>query len=212
MTTHALLPFKCFTRAKRRLRTEFSDETVEELGRAMLADVLDALLGAPSLAQVSVLTDDEAVAAVAQHAGATVRLESPDPGLNPAIEAANAEALEAGCDATLVVLGDLPLLRSADVEAVLAAGARTSVVVVPSVDGGTGLLYRRPPDCIPARFGPDSARLHVAAARAVGVEPRLLSELDERVRVDLDTPEDARRLLESDIPSRTRDVLKKVLA
>ncbi len=40
----------------------------------------------------------------------------------------------------------------------------------------------------------------------------LLTTLDERVRIDLDTPEDARRLLASDVPSRTRDVLKKVCA
>lgn len=210
MKTAALVPFKCFTRAKRRLRTSYTDEAVEELSRAMLLDVLDALLAAPSLSSVSVLTDDEAVAEVARDAGAQVRTQSPDPGLNPAIELANAEAAAAGCDATLVVLGDLPLLQPADVESVLAAGANHPVVVVPSVDEGTALLYRRPPDRIPARFGKNSAAAHIDAARAEGLEARVFDELDEHVRVDLDTPEDAKRVIESGVPSRTRELLERL--
>jgi len=208
--TAALVPFKCFTRAKRRLRTSFEDEAVEELSRAMLLDVLDALLGAPSLDSVSVLTDDEAVAEVARRAGARVRIEAPDPGLNPAIELGNADAEAAGCDATLVVLGDLPLLQPADIEAVLAAGRQHAVVVVPSEDGGTALLYRRAPGCIPACFGKDSAAAHIQAARDAGVEPRVLAELDECVRVDLDTPEDAKRVVESGMPSRTGELLRRL--
>ena len=210
MRTAALVPFKCFTRAKRRLRSEFSDEAVEELGRAMLADVLEALAGAPSLERVSVLTDDPEVAAAANQGGARVRLEQPDPGLNAVIETASAEHAAAGFEAVLVVLGDLPLLRPSDIEAVLEAGRAHPVVIVPSSDGGTALLYRRPVDRIPARFGPESAAAHERAARERGVEALIMTSLDERVRTDLDTPEDADRVLESDAPSRTRDVLKRV--
>ena len=205
----ALVPFKCLTRAKRRLRGAFSDAQVEQIGRAMLADVLQALSGAPSLAAVRVLTDDEAVAELARRAGAQVRLRVPDPGLNPAIEQAGDEVLQEGGEATLVVLGDLPGLRASDVEAVLALGARAPVVIVPSTDGGTALLYRRPPDVMPARFGPDSAARHEQAARTAGIEPVVLA-LDERASLDLDTPEDALRLLASGGESRTRALLAKL--
>jgi 2-phospho-L-lactate guanylyltransferase len=210
MRIAALVPFKCFTRAKRRLRTAFSDETVEALGRAMLADVLDALGATASLERISVLTDDDEVADAATRGGARARLQQPDPGLNPVIEAASGEALADGFDATLVVLGDLPLLRPSDVQLVLEAGRAHAVVIVPSSDGGTALLYQRPPGSIPACFGRDSAAAHERAARARGFEPLLFTALDERVRTDLDTPEDAERVLESDTPSRTRDVLKRV--
>lgn len=210
MKTAALVPFKCFTRAKRRLRSAFSDAAVEEIGRAMLLDVLEALVGAGSLDRVAVLTDDTAVAEVAGQAGAEVRLRSPDPGLNPAIEDACAEAETQRFDATLVVLGDLPQLRSQDVETVLQAGARASVVIVPSQDGGTALLYRRPPQVMPACFGPDSAAAHERAAREAGIEPLVLDSLDAMARLDLDTPEDVEMLLASDRPSRTRDVLEKL--
>ncbi len=206
----ALVPFKCFTRAKRRLRSAFSDDEVEQIGRAMLADVLEALAGAASLDEVRVLTDDEEVAEVARRAGARVRLQVPDPGLNPAIEQAGSEALDEGREATLVVLGDLPGLRARDVETVLAEGARAPVVIVPSADGGTALLYRRPPDVMPARFGPESAALHEKEAHACGIEPVVLV-LDERASLDLDTPEDVERVLASGVESRTSAVLARVM-
>jgi 2-phospho-L-lactate guanylyltransferase len=200
----ALVPFKCFTRAKQRLRARFSDAQVEELTRAMLADVLAALQGVPTLERVTVLTDDEAVAEVAAGAGAAVGLEKPDPGLNPAIELATRRLEDEGFDASLVVLGDLPLLQPADVEAVLEAGQQHPVVVVPAVDGGTALLYRRPAGRIPTQFGVDSFARHASAA---GSDFFALDGLDEVVRIDIDTPEDMQRLLASERPCRTRETV-----
>lgn len=212
MRIAAFVPFKCFTRAKRRLRSAYSDAAVEEISRAMLLDVLAALGAAAGLERVVVLTDDESVADVAAEAGAEVRLREPDPGLNPAIEGASAEAESQGFDAALVVLGDLPLLQPADVESVLREGASHAIVIVPSSDGGTALLYRRPPGVISARFGESSAKAHEHEATRRGLEPRIMTSLDWRVRIDLDTPEDAEQLLESELPSRTRDVLEKLRA
>jgi len=200
----ALVPFKCFTRAKQRLRARFSDAQVEELTRAMLADVLTALRGVPTLERVTVLTDDEAVAEVAAAAGAAVDLEKPDPGLNPAIELATRRLEAEGFDASLVVLGDLPLLQPADVEAVLEAGQAHPVVVVPATDGGTALLYRRPVGRIATQFGGDSFARHSSEA---GSDFFALDGLDEVVRIDIDTPEDMQRLLESERPCRTRETV-----
>ena len=208
MSVVALVPFKCFTRAKQRLRAHYDDTQVEALGRAMLADVLDALQAVPELDAVRVLTDDAAVRDAASRAGAQVRLEDPDPGLNPAIDQAAAEAVEQGFDAALVVLGDLPLLSPEDIQAVLEAGAASPVVAVPSEDGGTAMLLRRGPLCIPARFGEKSCARHAEAAREAGLELRLVTSLEEAVRVDLDTPEDAERVIRSGRRCRTRDLLR----
>jgi len=205
----ALVPFKCFTRAKKRLRSRFSDADVEEIGRAMLADVLSALRGA-QLDAVAVLTDDTAVAEVARSAGAHVQVRAPDPGLNPAIELGSAELARQGFDAVLVVLGDLPLLQAGDIDRVLAHARACDVLVVPAADGGTAMLYRSPPDCIAAGFGPDSAEVHLARARAAGLSVVRFDALPEDLRVDLDTPEDAERLLRSQRPCRTRSVLEKL--
>ncbi|MEE9281478.1 MAG: 2-phospho-L-lactate guanylyltransferase [Myxococcota bacterium] len=206
----AVVPFKRFTRAKRRLRAKYSEAEVEEVVHALLADVLAALRAAREVDYLAVLTDDDAVAAVASDAGADVRVRRPDPGLNEAIELAAAELESAGYEALLVALGDLPLLRGADVDRVIEAGEKHPVVLVPSADGGTALLLRRPPRLIPARFGPDSAARHRAAASEAGLEAHQLDSLEEVCRVDLDTPDDAARILASGIPCRTRDVLQRL--
>ncbi|MEX2206648.1 MAG: 2-phospho-L-lactate guanylyltransferase [Myxococcota bacterium] len=154
MRTAAAVPVKDFARAKRRLRSRFDDAAVERILRALVADVLGALAEAKRVERVFVLTDDAAVAEAASAAGASVTLRVPDPGLNEAIDAAAAECAESGYDALLVSLGDLPLLRGADVDSVVEAGERARVVIVPAADGGTAMLYPRPPLVIPARFGP----------------------------------------------------------
>jgi 2-phospho-L-lactate guanylyltransferase len=166
------------------------------------------LQGVAGLDAVRVLTDDAEVRDAAAAAGAEVRLEDPDPGLNPVIDQAAAEAVEQGFDAALVVLGDLPLLTSGDVQAVLEVGAACPVVVIPSEDGGTAMLLRRGPLCIPACFGEKSGPRHVETAREAGLGVRLFSSLEQAVRVDLDTPEDAERVIQSGRACRTRDLLR----
>jgi len=207
----AAVPVKDFARAKRRLRSRFDDASVERILRALLADVLAALAEAKRVERVFVLTDDAAVADAARANGASVRLRVPDPGLNAAIDAAAAECAEDGYDALLVALGDLPLLRGVDVDAVIEAGARAPIVIVPAADGGTALLFRRPPLVIPARFGPESCSAHEAVARERGLTPLVLTSIAESVRTDLDTPEDAERLVRSDRDCRTIDVLRELL-
>ena len=210
MSVIALVPFKSFSYAKKRLRGHYSDVEVEEIGRAMLQDVLTALTSASGLAAVRVLTDDPEVARVAESRGAEARVRTPDRGLNPTIEDANAEAKSQGFDATLIVLGDTPGLRSTDVEHVLRTAREAGVALVPSPDGGTVVLLRRPPDRIPARFGPGSFEAHLRACEGAGVEPIVLDDIDEAHRTDLDTPEDAGRILEGNAPGRTVDVLRRL--
>ena len=210
MRTAAAVPVKDFARAKKRLRARFDDRAVERILRALLADVLGALAQAKRIERTFVLSDDAAVAEAARASGASVCLRIPDPGLNEAIDAAAAECAASGFDSLLVVLGDLPLLTGADVDALLAAGERAPVVIAPADDGGTALLFRRPPLVIPARFGPESASAHEAAARERGIVPALMTALAESARADLDTPEDAERLAASARACRTRDVLREL--
>lgn len=209
MKVAAAVPYKCFTQAKTRLRADYSDAQVEEIAHALLSDVLRALRAAHEVDCVVVLTDDDAVAALAHEAGAGVRLRKPDPGLNQAIELAATELEQSGYEALLVVLGDLPLLRGEHVDRVIEAGHRHPVVLVPSADGGTALLLRRPPRRIPARFGGGSAERHREAARAFGLEAYQPDGLDEACRVDLDTPDDVGRILASGVACRTREVLER---
>jgi len=204
------VPVKDFARAKKRLRARFDDRAVERILRALLADVLESLGDAKRIEDTFVLSDDAAVAAAARESGASVCLRAPDPGLNEAIELAAADRVMDGFDAVMVALGDLPLLSPADVDSLVEAGERAAVVIAPADDGGTALLFRRPPLVIPARFGPESASAHETAARERGVTP-LVWSLPKESQIDLDTPEDAARLAASARACRTRDVLRELL-
>ncbi len=210
MRVAALVPFKRFTRAKSRLRTRYADAEVVEIVRALLADVLAALGAAKRIERVVVLTDDPDVAALAVGSGAEARVRDPDPGLNAVLDDATRALAAEGCDAVLIALGDVPLLRGDDVDRVIEAGARQGVVVVASPDGGTALLFRHPPQVIPLRFGPGSAALHLEEARARGLDPTPPEPVAEIARQDLDTPEDAARLLASGAACRTLDVLRRL--
>ena len=210
MKTAALVPLKRLALSKRRLRDVLPQSAVEELGQCMLSDVLQALRES-SVAAIYTLTEDPAVARIARDAGSRVRLEQPDPGLNPAIDAAERELSEAGFEASLVVLGDLPLLVPADIEAVLTAGREHAVVIAPATDGGTAMLWRRPPGALPSCFGPDSAERHARAALEAGRRAHCLTTIDALTRTDLDTLEDARRVRDSSHPCRTRALLQRIL-
>jgi 2-phospho-L-lactate guanylyltransferase (CobY/MobA/RfbA family) len=94
---------------------------------------------------------------------------------------------------------------------VLAAGERAPVVIVPALDGGTALLYRQPPRCIPESFGADSAARHRREAERAGLEALELPDIESEARADLDTLEDAERILRWNRPCRTREVLEKLL-
>lgn len=210
MKRAALVPVRSFARAKRRLRERFSAAEVESIQRALLGDVLAALQTARGLDHVAVLTGDHAVAESARSAGAALRWLDPDPGLNPALEIAARGLRADGYAALLVVLGDLPLLRAGDVEAVLEAGLRHPLVGVASLDGGTAMLYQAPPGRLPARYGPESFDAHRSAAREQGLELRVLDLPDRLARGDLDTPEDARRIAASGRGGRTAELLRKL--
>ena len=87
---------------------------------------------------------------------------------------------------------------------VLAAGV-VLVGLAPSADGaGTSLLLRRPPRAIPARFGPDSFRRHLALAKERDL-PVSVVELRE-LSFDVDRPDDILTLLADGRGRRTREV------
>jgi 2-phospho-L-lactate/phosphoenolpyruvate guanylyltransferase len=70
-----------------------------------------------------------------------------------------------------VVAADLPLAHGADLDRVVAAAAGgRAVVIVPTRDGGTGVLYRRPATVTGTAYGPGSAAAHVRLAADAGLE------------------------------------------
>ena len=184
----ALVPAKVLAGAKSRLAGVADETQRAEVALDMLHAVLEQLHAISGLDAVAVVTADERVGAVARRLGAE-RVTEAGGGLNVALEAGRAWAIERGAEALLVVLSDLPLVRAADVEAVLAAQA--AVAIAPSKDGGTNALLLRPAAAIPFRFGRDSARYHQFEAENRGLAVELIYR--ESLAFDVDTPDDLAR-------------------
>ena len=190
----AVVPAKDFGTAKQRLARALPADARSALARAMLEDVLAALAGA-GLDAILVVTPDADAAALAEQAGATVLRERGGEGHTAAV-ARGLEACRAlGATVMLTVPGDLPCLTGDEVRAILAACARApAAVLVPSRSGlGTNAACLAPPDAVPLRFGEPSFAAHVAAARARGIEPVVLTL--PGAGLDIDGPEDLEALL-----------------
>jgi 2-phospho-L-lactate guanylyltransferase len=186
--TVAVVPVKSLAAAKTRLATALAPDERADLTLQTLRRVL-AALDQPGIAARLVISPDEAVLRAAQAAGAHGLRQAGD-GLNPGLEEARAWAIAHDADALLIVLGDLPLLASEQIAALLALADRPgTVVLAPDRHGsGTNIMLLRPPGAIPLSFGLDSLARHRAAAQARGLAVRTYT--DPATALDLDTPDD----------------------
>ena len=206
----AVVPVKALSASKSRLLPQLGAEGARRFCLAMLGDVLETLLEVPGLARVAVVTPDTTVAEAARAAGAEALLY-PNPGLNPALEAAAAEFAPGPQDGVLVVLGDVAGSRAEDVKTLLERAPAHGVALAPSDDGGTAALLRVPRDVIPAGFGPNSAKVHRELAERGGVEFREVRL--PSLCLDLDEPEDLEAFRRSATGGkRTRALLRELEA
>lgn len=186
----AVVPVKLLARTKQRLMPLLARHERGALARAMLADVLYALVHTRSLAGIMVITGDSDAAAMAHAAGAFVLADAEYAGTTAAVTKAARHLAAAGKNGMLVIPADVPLITPADVEIIVAAHrAAPAVTLVPaSIDGGTNALACSPPGAVPVCFGDNSFRRHRDVARACGIEPQILQL--EHLGYDIDRPAD----------------------
>jgi len=180
--------------AKSRLSAHFDGELRQRVVLAMLIDTIAAARAAPGVDSITVVTADVSAAAAAHAHGAGVVADPTPPEhgdpLNNALLIA-CRALSPANPNIAVLQGDLPALRSSELDAALDAGARFGRCFVTDRQGtGTSALFAFGVPLHPL-FGADSARRHrdSGAVELIGDWPGL--------RCDIDTPEDleeARRL------------------
>ena len=113
------------------------------------------------------MTPDEQYEPAAAVARATLLIDG-GTGYNEAVRLALASPEVEAAGAAVVVPADQARAQASELRTALDALREHEVVVVPSLDGGTGLLGLRPPDAIEPAYGPDSAAAHERAARAAG--------------------------------------------
>ncbi len=210
MKIGALIPVKGFHGAKQRLSPRLSLFERSELMKAMVHDVLTGVTQADGIHRTYVVTGSAEVARWVSPFDVAVIREQNETGETDAVHFALDVMKEAGMDAALVIPGDIPLLRAADVESVVHAApagpASAFAVLVPSHDRmGTNALLLSPPDILRLRFGYDSFRYHLNEAAARGASVNVLE--NTRIALDVDEPVDLQKLIPCLGRGRTRDRL-----
>jgi 2-phospho-L-lactate guanylyltransferase len=184
----ALIPVKSLAAGKSRLSRTLDLERRMQLTRESLRRVVHVLQNTHAIAEIVVISVDEAVAEWADVWRVTF-LREEKRGLNEAL--AQARQHVALAPAILVLHSDLAALSVNDVESMIAlcdAGERC-VVIAPDRHGhGTNALLLKPPAVIDFEFGVNSAHRHIALAEAQGVQPILYHS--ESISLDLDSPDD----------------------
>lgn len=183
----AVIPLKAVHASKTRMAGVLSPEDRALLLQRTFHRVAEAVASSARVVDCLVVAGDRRGADWARDLGLPVMAE-PDGnhGLNVALRAADAHL---GGRSTLVLPADLPLVSGEDLDLVVGAlPAVSGVVVAGTNDGGTGALVRSPGGLIPPRFGPDSARRHIAEARRAGVACRQV--VIPGLALDLDQPAD----------------------
>jgi 2-phospho-L-lactate guanylyltransferase len=156
------------------------------------------------------------VASIALTAGAEVIRERAENGETGAVDFARLELKRAGCEAVLIIPGDMPLVRADDIEAVLAQvpadASAPFALLVPSHDRlGTNALLLAPPNIIELRFGHDSFNFHMGQVRARGLPVRCYE--NEHIGLDIDEPKDLERFMSYELADgEATRVARRVLA
>src|SRR5687768_2954717 len=120
MNVSALIPIKGFRNAKQRLSSILGAAEREILAAVMFRDVLRQVLKTDGLAETFVVTGDDKAAEIANLLGAKVIREKTENGETDAVDFARLELKRMGREAVLILPGDMPLIRSGDIEQVLA--------------------------------------------------------------------------------------------
>ena len=190
----AAVPVKDVVNAKQRLVRALDPVQRRAQARAMLVDVLRAL-GDAGLDRVWVVTREPEVAELARGLGAEPLAEAENRGHTAAVAHAQDEATRLGAAAFLTIPGDVPCVTAAEIRALVGAlGTPPAVVLAPSRSGlGTNGALVAPPAAMRLRFGEPSFDDHLAAARALGIEPRVVRV--PGLGLDVDAPEDLAPLL-----------------
>jgi len=210
----AVVPLKSPDAAKSRLRAGLDAGARRRLVFAMARQVVRTLARTPGIAGVAVVTASPEVAAWVQQEGAAVIRQDVDAGMAEACRSAVAR-LSARADSLLMISGDIPLIRTEPIAALVDLSRRTPLVaIVPDRHrSGTNALLCAPPAVISPCFGVDSFQHHLAAARSQGVELCIVES--DALSLDIDDLEDLeelRRRLDADpalLPVELREALPR---
>src|SRR5512139_2794995 len=187
--TFAIIPVKPLRRAKSRLARALKAPTRAALVRSIFSRTLDVIAQVNRIDGVIVVSRDLTILELARQRHTITLMES-DSGLNPAITQAAHWAQAHHARSVIVIPVDLPLITSADLDAVIdrAAEERCIVIAPDRHADGTNVLLVRPPDAIHFAYGTSSFNAHCAQASEHGLSVH--EYRSPTTAFDIDLPDD----------------------
>jgi 2-phospho-L-lactate guanylyltransferase len=192
---YSIIPVKPFREAKTRLKPVLNLAQRANLSRILLEQTIKVAL---TVSQVVVVSRSAAARRVAKQGGAWAIVEHKTE-LNAAVSQGVEWAKIKGATAVLILPLDLPLLKPTELQDLIELGMQKnpSIVIAPCHQNrGTNALFMHPPNLMTPQFGPDSFTAHRTAAESICIPPKIYRV--PGLALDLDTPEDWRRLVSTE--------------
>lgn len=190
MNAWLLVPVKGLAAGKSRLRGWLDDAARVALNEFFLRCTLANACAFPGAAQTLVISDCASALRIAAGLGARAMAQRSGPGLNRAAREGVDALQRLGAERVIVLMADLPAVRSRDVQALAGRFAdNVSVTICPDKNGtGTNALMIPAGTAMNTCFGEASLVRHCREAIRAGLVPRL--HHDPRIALDIDTPSD----------------------
>ena len=189
----AVVPIRSLRHGKTRLSAVLGNEARQTLLRGIADRVITAVVDSGRVETVLVVSPEaETLAWAAGFGPSVVAVRQPEhgAGLNGAIDAGRAWALDHGASAVVSLFADLPLIAPDDIRGLVARAEPVVLGADRHGEGTNALLLRlagRGPEFTFA-FGDGSLVKHLAEARRLGLHAALHDA--PGIAFDLDTPDD----------------------
>jgi 2-phospho-L-lactate/phosphoenolpyruvate guanylyltransferase len=187
----AFVPLKHPACARRRMLEDLTAKQRHSMYFTLARRIITALRDAPMVRDTVIVTSSAEVEIFAEQLGVRVMHQMRDEGINSACEAAIASSSAVGITGALIVSGDLPMVTSKAITALLQSAdlQHPGMTIVPDRHHrGTNALVCTPAGATSLRFGPNSFAEHVRAAQEQGLATRVFESGE--LALDIDEPED----------------------
>jgi 2-phospho-L-lactate/phosphoenolpyruvate guanylyltransferase len=187
----AFVPLKHPAVARTRLLEALTAKQRHSMYFTLVRRIITALRDVPLVRDTVIVTSSAEVEMFAGHLGVRVMHQIRDEGINSACEAAIASSSVVGITNALIIAGDLPLVSSESITALLQGShlhVRGVTIVPDRRHVGTNALVCTPADAIRLRFGANSFAEHLRTAQEHGLEARIFESGE--LALDIDEPED----------------------
>lgn len=201
---YAIIPVTTFKNAKTRLSPFLTEDERENLLKAMLHDVTDALK--KHVDRILIISRDEDVLSYAESLKVDTILENENSNLNKALTQAM-KFCKGKTRKIMIVPSDVPLIGKTNVKMVIDASKNLDFIIVPSKGGGTNMIIMKPM-AIRTRYEGFSYEEHLNVAEKKKLNPQVHDSFF--MALDVNTTEDLGEIMIHGKKTHTRQYLKEL--